>query len=69
MSINTDRSCTLFSTQVTYNVLTCPPLAIMFTHSVLVGLDECSKHDRISVLNAYFESFCLNTYTEKGRES
>ena len=46
-------------------LLTPPPLAIMFTHSVLVGLEECSKQDLISVLNAYFESFCWNTYTVK----
>ena len=35
----------------------------MLTQSVEVGLDECSKHDLISVLYAYFESFMLNTYT------
>ena len=44
---------------------TWPPRAIMFTHSVLAGRDECSRHDRISVLYAYFESFWSNTYTVK----
>ena len=41
----------------------CPPLASMLTHSVDVGLDECSRHDLISVLYAYLLSFIENTYT------
>lgn len=45
----------------TYRLLTPPPLAIMLTHRVLVGLEECSRHDLISVLKAYLESFCWKT--------
>lgn len=30
--------------------LTVPPLAIMLTHKVLVGREECSRQERISVL-------------------
>lgn len=45
----------------TYRLLTPPPLAIMLTHRVLVGREECSRHDLISVLKAYLESFCWKT--------
>jgi len=59
--------CYLLTTNQTHQEqcqhLTWPPRAIMFTQSVLAGRDECSRHDRISVLYAYFESFWSNTYT------
>jgi len=48
---------------------TWPPRAIMLTHNVLAGRDECSKQERISVLYAYFESFWSNTYTTKSIET
>jgi hypothetical protein len=41
----------------------CPPLANMLTQRVEVGLDECSRQERISVLYAYLLSFIENTYT------
>lgn len=44
-------------------MLTCPPLASMLTHIVLVGREEFSKQDRHSPVYAYLESFLANTYT------
>lgn len=44
-------------------VCVCECLAV-FAQRVLVGRDECSRQERISVLNAYLESFCWNTYTK-----
>jgi hypothetical protein len=35
----------------------------MLTQRVEVGLDECSRQERISVLYAYLLSFIENTYT------
>jgi hypothetical protein len=40
-----------------------PCIMQILTHNVDVGLDECSRHERISVLYAYLESFIAKTYT------